>query len=104
MKKLKILLITPNLNGVKDGLNRIQPPLGLMLIAASLEKAGHIVKIHDTALEGWANHKEISSRGLIEIGQNENEIANVIKEFNPSILESQFYFQIYLILHITLQK
>jgi len=86
MKKLKILLITPNLNGVKDGLNRIQPPLGLMLIAASLEKAGHIVKIHDTALEGWANHKEISSRGLIEIGQNENEIANVIKEFNPSIL------------------
>ena len=28
MKKARILLITPNLKGIKDGLNRIQPSLG----------------------------------------------------------------------------
>ena len=86
MKKQRVLLITPNLNGVKDGLNRIQPPLGLMLIARLIEKDGHVVKIYDTALEGWNTRKEISSRGLIEIGQTDEEIANLIKEFEPSIL------------------
>ena len=82
MKKERVLLITPNLNGIKDGLNRIQPPLGLMLIASLVEKDGHIVKIHDTALEGWNTRREISSRGLIEIGQTDDEIANLIKDFN----------------------
>ena len=37
-KKAKVLLITPNLKGIGDGVNRIQPSLGLMLIAANLEK------------------------------------------------------------------
>ena len=86
MVKQKILLITPNLNGVSNGVNRIQPPLGLMLIATSLEKAGHTVKIHDTALEGWNTRKEISSRGLIQIGQSDEEISNMIRDFNPSVL------------------
>ena len=86
MKKQKILLITPNLNGVANGLNRIQPSLGLMLVATSLENAGHIVKIHDTALEGWNTRKKISSRGLIQIGQSDEEIFNIIKDFNPSVL------------------
>ena len=36
MKK-KILLITPNLKGIEDGVNRIQPSLGLMLIAPGWE-------------------------------------------------------------------
>ena len=86
MKKERVLLITPNLNGIKDGLNRIQPPLGLMLIASLVEKDGHIVKIHDTALEGWNTRREISSRGLIEIGQTDDEIANLIKDFNPTVV------------------
>ena len=53
MKKGRILLITPNLKGVKDGMNRIQPSLGLMTIAQNLLDNNHIVKIHDSALEGW---------------------------------------------------
>ena len=44
MKKAKVLLITPNLKGIADGVNRIQPSLGLMLIAPILEKNGHKVK------------------------------------------------------------
>ena len=59
MKKAKILLICPNLKGMKNGINRIQPSLGLMLIAQKLLDHGHIVKIHDTALEGWDNRKNI---------------------------------------------
>ena len=86
MKKERVLLITPNLNGIKDGSNRIQPILGLMLIASLVEKDGHIVKIHDTALEGWNTRREISSRGLIEIGQTDDEIANLIKDFNPTVV------------------
>ena len=38
MKKGKVLLITPNLKGISDGVNRIQPSLGLMLIAPILEQ------------------------------------------------------------------
>jgi hypothetical protein len=38
MKKARVLLITPNLKGISDGLNRIQPSLGLLLIAPILEK------------------------------------------------------------------
>ena len=62
MKKQRVLLIAPNLNGVKDGLNRIQPPLGLMLIANQVEKDGHIVKIQDTALEG----SNVSQENLVK--------------------------------------
>ena len=45
-KKARILLEAPNLKRIKDGLNRIQLPLGLMLIAQTLIDEGHIVKIH----------------------------------------------------------
>ena len=50
MKKAKVLLVTPNLKGIADGVNRIQPSLGLLLIAPMLEKNGHKVKIYDSAL------------------------------------------------------
>jgi len=53
MKKAKVLLFSPNLKGMDDGVNRIQPSLGVMLIAAMLEREGHDVRIHDSALEGW---------------------------------------------------
>ena len=59
MKKGRILLLTPNLKGVADGVNRIGPSLGLMLITQPFIDSGHIVKIHDTALEGWDNRKNI---------------------------------------------
>jgi len=65
MKKAKILLITPNLIGIKDGLNRIQPSLGLMTIAQSLLNNNHIVKIHDTALEGWHNKVDLDDNKII---------------------------------------
>ena len=79
MKKARILLITPNLKGIKDGLNRIQPSLGLMTIAQSLINNNHIVKIHDTALEGWENKVDLNNNKVL-IGQSEEEIKSVIEE------------------------
>ena len=91
MKKAKILLITPNLIGIKDGLNRIQPSLGLMTIAQSLLNNNHIVKIHDTALEGWHNKVDLDDNKIM-IGQTDEEIEKVIREFNPDLIGISILF------------
>ena len=91
MKKAKILLITPNLIGIKDGLNRIQPSLGLMTIAQSLLNNNHIVKIHDTALEGWHNKVDLDDNKIM-IGQTDEKIEKVIREFNPDLIGISILF------------
>jgi len=94
MKKSKILLVTPNLKGIKDGLNRIQPPLGLMLFAQVLLDEGHEVKIHDFALEGWNNRVDLNEKEkLILIGQTDEQVAKVISDFNPDLLGISILFQ-----------
>jgi len=84
-KKGKVLLITPNLMGVKDGLNRIQPPLGPMISAAVMQNNGHDVKIHDTALEGWSNQQQLDHKTVI-IGQSDAQIEKVITDFDPDVV------------------
>ena len=77
-KKARVLLITPNLKGIADGVNRIQPSLGLMLIAPILEKNGHKVKIYDAALDGWEKRKIIDEKNkIVVIGQDEGGISKV---------------------------
>ena len=84
MKKARVLLLAPNLKGIANGVNRIAPSLGLMLIAQPLIDSGHIVKIHDTALEGWNNQRNIILKSKeavnqpVLIGQTDEEIENVI--------------------------
>ena len=70
---MKVLLITPNLKGSKEGLNRIQPPLGLMLSAAVIRDRGHDVMIHDSALSGWFNRKDIGNN-MVMIGDSDDDI------------------------------
>ena len=73
MKKAKVLLITPNLKGIGDGVNRIQPSLGLLLIAPILEQNGHDVKIYDAALDGWNNRSVIDKKNnIVMIGQTDD--------------------------------
>ena len=94
MKKARVLLVTPNLKGIKDGLNRIQPPLGLMLIAQTLLNEGHEVKIHDFALEGWNNRKDWDkANNLVLIGQSDEEVAKVISDFAPDLIGISVLFQ-----------
>ena len=93
MKKGRILLITPNLKGISDGVNRIQPSLGLLLIAPILEKEGHAVKIYDSALDGWKNRKLIDPKNkVVMIGQPDDKIAKVISDFSPDIVAISILF------------
>jgi len=93
MKKGKILLITPNLKGIGDGVNRIQPSLGLMLIAPILEKDGHVVKIYDAALDGWNNRKLIDPKNnIVLIGQSDENISKTISNFSPDIVAISVLF------------
>ena len=91
MKKARVLLLTPNLVGVKDGLNRIQPSLGVMSIAQVLIDQGHVVKIYDTALEGWSQKKDLGDNKVL-IGQSDEEIETAIREFNPDVVGISILF------------
>ncbi len=93
MKKGRVLLITPNLKGIGDGVNRIQPSLGLMLIGQVLKDDGHIVKIHDPALEGWDNRKLLDPvNNVVSIGQSDEEISEVISDFSPDVIAISVLF------------
>jgi hypothetical protein len=103
MKKAKVLLISPNLKGMNDSINRIQPSLGLMIIAQKLLDDGHIVKIHDAALEGWNNKKIIDpKKNIITIGQSNDEIRKLLSDFSPDIVAISVLFSNFLDLHILL--
>ena len=97
MKNAKVLLFSPNMRGLDDGVNRIQPSLGLMLIAQMLLNAGHDVKIHDSALEGWNNKKLIDPiKKKLVIGQSDAEIESVISNFSPDIVAITVLFSNFL--------
>jgi anaerobic magnesium-protoporphyrin IX monomethyl ester cyclase len=84
-KSARVLLITPNLKGMVDGLNRIQPPLGPMIMAATLRDRGHTVKIHDTALVGWDNREPLPDSKVL-IGQPEDKVEEMIAAFAPDVV------------------
>ena len=84
-RKARILLLSPNLKGMAEGLNRIQPPLGLMLSSAVMRNNGHEVKIHDCALEGW-DHRVALNDSMVMIGQSDEELASMISDFSPYII------------------
>ncbi len=97
MKKARVLFITPNLKGMDDGVNRIQPSLGVMLIAGMLEHHGHIVKIHDTALEGWDNRIIVDAKKKkVMIGQSDEDIKKVISNFSPDVVAISVLFSNFL--------
>ena len=97
MNKGRILIMTPNLKGMDDGVNRIQPSLGVMLIAAMLERHGHEVKIHDTALEGWENRIIVDQKKKkVMIGQSDEQIKDVIRNFAPDVVAISVLFSNFL--------
>ena len=87
MKKARVLLVAPNLLVNEGELNRIEPPLGLMLFAQTLLDNGHKVKIHDYALEGWDIKKLIDPVNKRYLrGQTDKYIANSISNFSPDVV------------------
>jgi magnesium-protoporphyrin IX monomethyl ester (oxidative) cyclase len=86
MNKNKILLISPNLKGVKGGVNRIQPSLGIGYLAAVLEQKGHDVYVRDTALEGYNREVPLENKRMVQIGESEESIADYVSNLKPDIV------------------
>ena len=82
-EEMRVLLISPNILGVRGGINRIQPPLGLGYVASFARQAGHEVFVRDTALEGYGNQIELDN-GLIRIGETDDQIRAFIRKINPA--------------------
>ncbi|OGF32219.1 hypothetical protein A2533_02290 [Candidatus Falkowbacteria bacterium RIFOXYD2_FULL_35_9] len=84
-EEMRVLLISPNILGVRGGINRIQPPLGLGYVASFARQAGHEVFVRDTALEGYGNQIELDN-GLIRIGETDDQIRAFIRKINPDVV------------------
>lgn len=83
---MKILLINPPITVFKGGTNpRICMPLGLLYIAAQLEKEGYDVELFDALLQA----KVLRDRGHPQkwhFGERWEVIAQVIEKSNPNIV------------------
>ena len=85
-RKARVLLISPNLKGLSDGINRIQPGMGIAYLAAVLRQEGHEVSVRDTALEGYDNRTLLPDGRTILIGETDEQIANSIKAWQPDVV------------------
>src|SRR5262245_47327404 len=85
MRTGRVLLITPNLKGLANGLSRIQPGLGVMMMAGSLRKRGHSVEIFDSALAGWERREPIDDM-MVAIGAAPEDIAARIENAAPDVI------------------
>jgi len=84
--------MSPNLKGVKGGVNRIQPSLGLGYLAAVLEREGHEVHIRDTALEGHDNELLLKDGKTIMRGESDAEIGKYVLSLGPDIVGISILF------------
>lgn len=81
----RIALISPNMLGTVDGVNRIAPGHGIAIIGAMLRQAGHEVFIRDTALEGYEN-RDVLFGNTCRIGESDEHIKAWIEEISPDYL------------------
>jgi hypothetical protein len=70
-KKVRVLLVSPNIKGVKGVVARIMPRLGIGYIAAVVREEGHEIFIRDTALEGYENQRLLPDGDTVLIGETE---------------------------------
>ena len=87
LSDVRVLLVAPNVLGLKDGINRIQPGLGIMYLAAVLEQRGCQVAIYDSALDGYERQVEVAGRpGIVEIGDDDQAILRRLDDFQPDFV------------------
>ncbi|MEK6886793.1 MAG: cobalamin-dependent protein, partial [Nanoarchaeota archaeon] len=79
----KIALLTPNLMGMQNGINRIQPSLGVGYLAGVLRQRGHEVFVRDTALEDYNRMIPNSDGKTVTIGESEEKTADWLSKVNP---------------------
>lgn len=87
---MKVMLLSPNIKGTINGINRIQPPLGIAYLISYL-KNDHEVYFRDTALEGYEN-KTILNDKMIIMGESDQHIRDYIKSINPDVIGISILF------------
>ncbi len=80
----RILLVSPAYTLYYKDVRRCLPPLGLVSLAAFLEKEGYELNILDVATEGYYN--VVPDGEYVTYGLGEEDIKKRIKEFNPDIV------------------
>ncbi len=86
-KEKRVLMIAPNIIGVKGGMNRFVPGLGIMYLAAVLEERGFHVAIRDTAVEGHDIRTNTDIHSSLEvIGERDETIRDYVADFKPDIV------------------
>ncbi|MBC8373131.1 MAG: radical SAM protein [Phycisphaerae bacterium] len=85
MKK-RVALISPNLNGTPNGVNRIQPSHPLCLFATILREKGYEVFVRDTALEGYENQIMRDDGKTVVIGESDEQIVTWLSEIRPDFV------------------
>ncbi|MBI5643155.1 MAG: B12-binding domain-containing radical SAM protein [Deltaproteobacteria bacterium] len=81
----KILLIQPNMRVATSGQRIVYPPIGIMYLAAVLEKKGYNVQILDCQTEGLDKDAEVID-GYVEVGIPLAEIREKIAAFGPDLV------------------
>ncbi len=82
MRKIKrIVLINPKIHMSTGSLRRLPTPLGLLYLAAVLERAGYEMSIIDSAALGYYNVKE--EAGYQVFGLDDQELKERIEEIKP---------------------
>lgn len=80
----KVLLINPRQSVSKGSIRRLPTHLGLMYMAAVLEKGGHEVSILDSSCEGYDH--VVEDEGIEIYGLSDNELAFRINQQKPDFI------------------
>ncbi len=80
----KVLFINPNVTVQKDCIRRLVTPLGILYIAAVLERHGYKVTVVDCPCEGYNN--VVEKEDYVIYGLSEAQIKDRIKEVNPDFV------------------
>ena len=85
---LRIALISPRAVASEKMIRRVQPPLGLCCIAASLRKEGFKnILIYDTLIEDYNNVKKLKNHDdMITYGSSDEKILKKLQSFKPDIV------------------
>ena len=85
---MKILLVNPPSEILRQEGSGIITPLGLFYIGAVLEKAGHQVKIVDCVVQNWTNPKKFKRNGEIihRFDVEKDFWPSLFSEFQPDLI------------------
>jgi anaerobic magnesium-protoporphyrin IX monomethyl ester cyclase len=85
---MNIALLSPQIVGSSTQIRRVQPPLGIACLAATLESAGYKnIQIIDAAAEGYDNIVTLpGERSFIKFGLENDQVIKKLNDFPPDIV------------------